>query len=248
MPFVNAQIENNIIEIKRCNQRGDRMLSIVDLIQRDTFDLNTAAYLMCRIHSGTSFITGAVPGGAGKTTVMCALMNLIPSDMQVIPAENSQVIRRIARAATPVCALAHEISAGSYYCYIWGQTLRDFFGLTEHAHTLVTNLHADDLEQTREQICSTNGVAQHAFDRVGLFIFLRVRGGRMRRIIQAAEVLRFDERTQRHVSVFPEGNTDDVEPSTLAQWRSFAEELLGTDVHTIENVRQALVQRPAAGL
>ena len=65
-------------ELDRCNQRGQRMLSIFDLLAAKTLDLDLAAYLMARISLGASFMVGSVPGGAGKTTVMCALLNFIP--------------------------------------------------------------------------------------------------------------------------------------------------------------------------
>ena len=51
------------------------MLSVFDLLEAKTIDLDLAAYLMARISKGSSFMVGSVPGGAGKTTVMCALLN-----------------------------------------------------------------------------------------------------------------------------------------------------------------------------
>ena len=53
-----------------CNQRGGRMLSLVDLIAAGTVDLPLAAYLAAAMRSGASLLLGARPGGAGKTTVM----------------------------------------------------------------------------------------------------------------------------------------------------------------------------------
>ena len=69
-------------EIERCNQRDGRMLSIVDLIEADTVTRDLAAYSLAAIGSGASFMVGALPGGAGKTTVMGALLNFVP---QVTP-------------------------------------------------------------------------------------------------------------------------------------------------------------------
>ena len=62
------------------------MLSVFDLLGAKTLDLDLAAYLMARISRGASFIVGSVPGGAGKTTVMCALLNFVPVDVSLIPA------------------------------------------------------------------------------------------------------------------------------------------------------------------
>lgn len=57
-------------EIERCNQRGGRMLSIVDLIEAGTMTRELAAYSLAAIGAGASFMVGALPGGAGKTTVI----------------------------------------------------------------------------------------------------------------------------------------------------------------------------------
>ena len=54
------------------------MLSLVDLIKAGTVDLRLAAYLAAAMHSGASLLVGARPGAAGKTTVMCALLNFLP--------------------------------------------------------------------------------------------------------------------------------------------------------------------------
>ncbi len=42
---------------------------------------------------------------------------------------------------------------------------------------LATNLHVDDVDEARDQVCGTNGVPSALFNRFELLIFLRVRGG-----------------------------------------------------------------------
>ena len=68
--MTDSDIRNHCAEINRCNQRGGRMLSIVDLIQAGTISRDLAAYALAAIGNGASFLVGAMPGGAGKTTVM----------------------------------------------------------------------------------------------------------------------------------------------------------------------------------
>ena len=68
------EVKKHVEEINRCNQRGGRMLSIVDLIDAGTVDKSIAAYFLAVISKGKSFLVGAKPGGAGKTTVMGALL------------------------------------------------------------------------------------------------------------------------------------------------------------------------------
>ena len=68
-------IRRHCMELERCNQRGGRMLSVFDLLAAGTLDVDLTAYFLARISRGASFLVGANPGGAGKTTVMCALLN-----------------------------------------------------------------------------------------------------------------------------------------------------------------------------
>jgi type IV secretory pathway ATPase VirB11/archaellum biosynthesis ATPase len=70
--------QHNHRQIEQLNQRGGRMLSIVDLIQAGTIRVQMAAYAMRAMAEGASLLTAAGPGGAGKTTLMAALLNFLP--------------------------------------------------------------------------------------------------------------------------------------------------------------------------
>ena len=175
---MNEAVARHCEQLDRCNQRGGRMLSIFDLLEAKTVDLDLAAYLMARISRGASFMVGAVPGGAGKTTVMCALLNFIPADVTLIAA-TPEAVYSAAERTTPqrACYICHEIGSGSYFAYLWSDALRDYCRLPERGSMLATNLHADDLEQARNQVCGTNGVQADHFNKFELLIFMRVKGG-----------------------------------------------------------------------
>jgi hypothetical protein len=83
-----AAIQAHVNAIQDCNQRGGRMLSLVDLIEAGTVDLPLAAYLAAAMRCGASLLVGARPGGAGKTAVMGALLNFLP-DHTVLRAVDS---------------------------------------------------------------------------------------------------------------------------------------------------------------
>jgi hypothetical protein len=234
------QITHNIREIERCNQRGGRMLSVIDLIDRNTIDLRLAAYLAAKVYAGASFIVGAVPGGGGKTTVMGAFLNLLPPTMKIIPVDSHRAIRSIEQHRAPVCALAHEISTGMYYAYIWADMLRSFFAFPRHGHTIATNLHADDLDQAYKQICVDNGVSEEQLNSVDLFLFLRKGGGLGSPKISVHEVLRFDRERKDYRPVSADGHFD-VESGRIDMWERFLASLLKKNVYTIEAVRKALV-------
>ncbi len=80
--------ENNLQQIELTNQRGGRILSIVDLIKAKTISTEAAAFCRAALKAGCSFFTGAVPGGAGKTTLMAALLGMLPADEKIITASD----------------------------------------------------------------------------------------------------------------------------------------------------------------
>lgn len=152
------------------------MLSVPDLLMAGTISLTESAFLMKSISEGASFLVGAKPGGAGKTTVMCALLNFLPIEPDIIHTENTGVLET--RTKKRSCFLCHEIGRGNYFSYLWGRDLTRFFGLAEAGHTIASNLHADTYEQARQLICIDNPVSESAFDKIDLLIFMETQGSR----------------------------------------------------------------------
>ena len=152
---------------------GESPLSFSDLIDRGTFDLELAAWLMSHVSRGASFIVGAGPGGVGKTTTMRSLLSLAPSKLPF----GIALPEKIANTYTfPHCIISHELSDHRPPGYLWGQDLREFFNLSEQGHMLVGNMHVDDLDEAHGQICESNDVPLIQFRSINLFIFLRVEG------------------------------------------------------------------------
>ena len=149
------------------------MLSIVDLIEAGTFTRELAAYALAAISRGASFMVGALPGGAGKTTVMGALLNFVPRDVELLPAVGMASIQEgMSDTAPRRCYICHEIGPGAYYAYLWNRELRAYFELAGAGHMLATNLHADTYAQAQAQICGGNRVPQASFRRMNLMFFI----------------------------------------------------------------------------
>lgn len=228
-PHVNQTVEpegSNRTQIERLNQRGGRMLSVVDLIEAGTLGLEMAACAWRSLHHGSSLLTGARPGGAGKTTVMAALLDFLPPGVAIATIEDAVSIAQAAgRPATePRLYLAHEIGAGHWYGYIWGDEVPQFFDLVGGKKRVASCLHADTLEETVAILTAPPlGVAQQALDNVGLALFMWVDrfGGRMRRRVNGLYAsshgepleLRFawDRENDRFVRL-PTSDTDSMEP------------------------------------
>jgi len=140
MKPLDEAIDRHCDQIERCNQRGERMLTLPDLLQAGTVDLPLAGYLLAAVSVRRSFMVGCVPGGGGKTTVMGALLNVTPADVELRPADSMGVLRDALQNPAPRCCfIGHEIGAGHYYAYLWGQELREYFNLAEAGHMLATS-------------------------------------------------------------------------------------------------------------
>jgi hypothetical protein len=172
-------VDQNLQEIRRTNQRGGRCLSIIDLIEAGTLSSEMASLCWMFIGKGHSFITGAVPGGAGKTTLMAALLAFLPSDEQIVTARDYATVEQAAdrQFDRPISLLAHEIGQGPWFAYIWGRTAREFFACNGPGQRPVTCLHADTPRQTTD-ILRECGVAPEDIDAIGMHLYIRAFGSR----------------------------------------------------------------------
>jgi len=156
-----------IAVINRSNQRGGRMLSVLDLIDAGTLSVIRTAGILDHILSGSSWLVGARPGGAGKTTIMAALLAMLPPQTRIHVADRGGEWKRARRGD---CVVAYEISPGSYDAYVWGEELRVLVDLGLRGCRIVSNLHADTIEQAHGQIVGDNEVAEDAFATFDLFL------------------------------------------------------------------------------
>jgi len=223
-------------------------LSVFDLLAAKTLDLDLAAYLMARISMGASFMVGSVPGGAGKTTVMCALLNFVPIDVPLIAA-TPQVVQQAAKAQPRACYICHEIGSGSYFAYLWSGALQDYCRLSEHGHILATNLHADALEQARDQICGANHIPLEHFNKFELLVFLRTDGDYAKTDRWIEDVYSSDGSSE-HTLIFRASDDKTIRPSAnhyLADPRYVSAcldflETTSPSVRTIEQTRRHVVE------
>jgi hypothetical protein len=250
-----AAVRAHVQAINDCNQRGGRMLSLVDLIEAGSVDLHLAAYLAAVMRSGASLLVGARPGGAGKTAVMCALLNFLPDATVIRPVSQPSVLAAglLDQGVGQTCYLAHEIGAGSYFAYVWGSDARSFLQLAARGHIVASNLHADTLQETHEQLVAQNGVAPAHLEAVTLKLYLRMRRGpgwQLRRWVShvyesdgAGDRLLWtgDSPFARH------GESKLIPPATQEAYALFLRSLLHRGARRIEDVRRALIEHQAVG-
>jgi hypothetical protein len=167
---------HNYAQIERLNQRGGRTLSIVDLVRAGTLNVEMAAAAMRSLSQGASLLTGARPGGAGKTTLMAALLNLMPPEIPIATVEDRTVLdRALASPAEPSCYLAHEIGSGDWYGYLWGSDVARFLTLIDGPRRVASCLHADTLDELVAMLTGRPlNVPRATVSRVGLMLFMHV--------------------------------------------------------------------------
>ena len=218
--------------VNRSNQRGGRMLSVVDLIKAETLSLSQAAWLLDRIARGSSWLVGARPGGAGKTTVMSALLAMIPAS-STVSLTNTGTGWEKSRAGEYV--VSYELSPGSYDAYIWGSDIRRFVRLGAQGCRIVSNLHADTLDEASEQLAG-NGVEEDAFAAFSIFIPLSVNRGTYSRSRRVESVFYVSRGTWRSLGGdCPLSDRHDA-------IRSFLEHCLEEDILVIEKFRAAWLE------
>ena len=215
------------------------MLSVLDLLDAGTLSIAQAAWLLDRILRGSSWLVGARPGGAGKTTIMAALLAMLPERESVLLAAEGTGWERASRGE---CVVAYEIGAGSYRAYVWGPALERFAALGERGVRLISNLHADTLEQAEQQIVRRNGVSPRHFSHFGLFLPISLgRGGRW--VPTVTRISYHDGEAWRPLS------TDEGQVGQLPRIARWLECMSDGTARTVEAVRAAWLEflRQGAG-
>jgi len=160
--------------VERSNQRGGRMLSVIDLIEAGTLTREQVCRLLARIEQGSSWLVGAKPGGAGKTAVTSALLAMLPAG-ETVRLTNPGTGWEDSRPGE--CVVAYEIGRGAYDAYISDEDVARMAALGRNGCRIVTNLHADTLEQARDQVVNDHGVPEEDFNAFDMFLPVSVEGG-----------------------------------------------------------------------
>ena len=252
-------LSHNLREINSLNQRGGRMLSIVDLIEDGTLDVPSAGYLLAEVARGASFLCAAGPGGVGKTTLMACLLSFLPPDERIVTVLDP---RDIGEPDGPECYLCHEIGAGHWYGYLWGDDAARYLALGRQGR-IAASLHADTVEELSEQLLGPQIGADPAdLARVDLLLFM-VRDGGRRRVSAVYEADPGDEpaftqsiewrRDTDSFHLCPLGGLDSLcsiggagDPRVAAA-TDFVQSLVDDDCRLIEDVMAAVADFHGAG-
>lgn len=154
--------------------RTAQRLSILDLIDYGTIEAKLAGMLMLLMEHRASVLVAASPSFAGKTTLLHALLDLLPPQVQLIPLRGDADLKNIERRLpTKTYLVAEEFSSHGYE-YIWGYPAIRAFELMSHGHGLGGTIHASSPREIVNCLRGELGLPFHIIAQLGLLINLRV--------------------------------------------------------------------------
>jgi flagellar protein FlaI len=156
--------------------RGYDPLTILDLVRNNTLDVKTAALLWVLVEERLSIIVGSSPMMAGKTTLLSALVDLMPPRFEKIYArgirEDFSFLGRTNPSSTYI--MIPEISSHTP-AYMWGDGLRTVFRAMSDGYGLASTMHADTPEDV---IWMLDGYPMHLpheqLSKIGVIVNIRL--------------------------------------------------------------------------
>lgn len=148
--------------------------TMLHLIKNNTLNLEMASTLWSFISAQTSFVSSAVPRLAGKTTVANAALDLLGGSVSIEKLDGSIEHMLSYKSRQPNGYLTiSEISQGPFQDYIWGDEVRELFKVLRSGYSLMTTMHASDVNDVFKQICFDNGVDDQDSQQIGLVVCIK---------------------------------------------------------------------------
>jgi hypothetical protein len=203
--------------------------SIVQLLHDRTLDAELAAHLWLLVGAGVPVVVAAGPQHAGKTTLLNAVLELLPADRRVVElAGESETFAWLPQAselgwpgvahATPngepirpetTVLYAHELSDHTP-AYTWDTAARVFVRAASIGYQLAATIHADSLEEVFEVLrWPPVRLSDDELSHLGVVLILR-KTTIGRRIVAAHYV--------RPIARDVHGHTQRLGPAVLATW------------------------------
>ena len=249
--FQNHSKDNILSLIYDMQQRGERMLSIIDLINAGTLSIKLASHLVALILKGVTISSGSLVGATGKTTLLASLLSFLPANRKIITvtASNLNTLIKERGKLGRVMYLCHEISPASYYSYLWGQDLNPYFNLKTNGSNLAFTIHADSPDEVYPQIVNKNsGLKNKDFFKIDILIFIKAFNSSTKTDRRATMLYEKDEKKYQHVLTYHYDRKKFVKISDSPLLdkkalsiklliQTFLEDLIKRNIYKIENVR-----------
>ena len=226
-------------------------LSITQIIASGTMTPRIAALFWLAVERGRSMIFAADPPGAGKTTILTALLAFAKPEASVYFTRGWGETFRLppppAADDPPILLLVNEMS-DHLPVYSWGPYVERAFELAAEGYTLMSTMHADDVQGVISQLIDECDVPRKNIGHLAFVVPLYVgahQGRRVRRISEVAVLEPLGDAFDQHSAATwrPEDDTFDV-LSTPAAINAAARRLGMSDEEFLGEVgrREALLQ------
>lgn len=164
-------------------------LSITEIVAAGTMPPRIAAMLWLAVERGASIVLAADPPGAGKTTILTALLAFARPDAAVYFTRGwGETFRLPPRDGdAPVYMLINEIS-DHLPVYSWGPYVQRAFELMDQGYSLASTMHADTVEGVIEQLTDENDVEPRLIGNLTFVVPLYVGVANSRRVRRVSEI------------------------------------------------------------
>jgi hypothetical protein len=155
-------------------------LSILDLVISGTVDCKLAALLWLLMEHRASVLVAAGPSFAGKTTLLHALLDFLPPEIQRISLKGYYEDFKFTNFCKPdsTYLITEEISNHGFAEYLWGLKAVRTFKLLSQGYALGGTIHARKAEEVIYVLHSYLGIPLPQLSRLGIIVNLRAAAGR----------------------------------------------------------------------
>jgi len=152
-------------------------LSIVQIIERGTIDTRTAALAWLTLERHGSLLVAALPQRAGKTTVLSALLDLLPPSVHQVHLAGMAETFAFVDGTTPAKTLLLAAELSSHLpVYLWGAPALRAFELVAEGYALAGTLHADSADAAMSLLRDEGGIPAAHLQHLDLILVIGVTG------------------------------------------------------------------------
>jgi len=208
-------------------RREDENLSIIDVVNFRTIDYKLAGLLWLLMEQRASVIVAAAPIWAGKTTLLHAMLDFLPPEIEQVTLQGYyEDFKHLGKEKPENTYLVTEEISNHQYEYLWGYQVVKAFGLLPKGYAIGGTTHARSVKEVA-YILNALGVPQEQIARLGAVVTMQVARGKY-----------LDDEPIRYVdSVSMINLTDDgLVANMLAQRRLYDDELIYPPEKTLQGV------------
>ncbi len=165
-------------------------MSITQILRAETMPVRVAAILSLAMERGAPMILAADPPGAGKTTILTALLAFAPPDASVYFTRGwGETFKLPPRTPDdpPTYILVNEIS-DHLPVYSWGPYVRRELELAGEGYSLMSTMHSETVDGVIEQLTEECDVPASNVGHIALVVPMFVGMNAGRRVRRVSEV------------------------------------------------------------